>query len=79
MKNRPERLNALNYELKDELLRILRAAEEDDEVRALVITGAGRAFCAGADMHDLLLPSFDLDPETRERVAVRGFNGFARS
>ena len=77
--NRPERLNALNYALKDELLAAFGEAAEDGSVRAVVLTGAGRAFCAGADIHDLLLPCFDLDPETREREAVRGFNALTRA
>lgn len=48
--NRPERLNAVNTGLYHGLLDALRAAEGDREVRAVVLTGAGRAFCAGADL-----------------------------
>ncbi len=48
--NRPEALNALNAGLRGELLAALRAVARDPAVRALVITGAGRAFCAGADL-----------------------------
>lgn len=47
--NRPERLNAVNGQMHSELARIAREADLDDDVRALVITGAGRAFCAGGD------------------------------
>lgn len=47
--NRPDKLNALNSELTAELLHGLEAARDDESVRAVVITGAGRAFCAGAD------------------------------
>ena len=61
--NRPERLNALDYDLKDELLRVLRVAEEDREVRAIVITGAGRAFCSGGDVEDIIGALFERDPE----------------
>jgi enoyl-CoA hydratase/carnithine racemase len=48
--HRPERLNAWNAIMAAELAQALRAAEADDDVRAVVITGAGRAFCAGADL-----------------------------
>jgi 2-(1,2-epoxy-1,2-dihydrophenyl)acetyl-CoA isomerase len=48
--NRPEKLNALTTALCDELIAALRAASTDSAVRAIVVTGAGRAFCAGADL-----------------------------
>ncbi len=48
--NRPEALNALNSELRRALLAALKAAARDKGTRAIVITGAGRGFCAGADL-----------------------------
>ena len=51
--NRPEALNAWNGPLGDELLDAVRSVAEDDDVRAVVITGAGRAFSSGADLRDL--------------------------
>lgn len=48
--NRPEKLNALTPALCDELIAALRAAADETSVRAIVVTGAGRAFCAGADL-----------------------------
>lgn len=48
--NRPEAMNAWTPQLSDELMLACGAADADDAVRAVVITGAGRAFCAGADL-----------------------------
>jgi 2-(1,2-epoxy-1,2-dihydrophenyl)acetyl-CoA isomerase len=50
MLNRPERLNALNVEMAQALLAALDAAQADPECRALLLTGAGRGFCAGQDL-----------------------------
>lgn len=50
--NRPRAYNSLNVELKERLLEALRAAETDNEVRAIVLTGAGKAFCAGQDLKE---------------------------
>jgi enoyl-CoA hydratase/carnithine racemase len=47
--NRPEKLNALSMTLFDELRRVFQATRTDRSVRCVVITGAGRGFCAGAD------------------------------
>jgi len=48
--NRPERLNAWNAQLGVELGDAMATADEDDDVRVVIVTGAGRAFCAGADL-----------------------------
>ena len=48
--NRPERLNALTVEMAGALMAALEAAEADPECRALLLTGAGRGFCAGQDL-----------------------------
>jgi enoyl-CoA hydratase/carnithine racemase len=50
--NRPDRLNACSGDLLERLTTLYRRCDEDDEIRAVVVTGAGRAFCAGADMSD---------------------------
>ena len=47
--NRFEKLNALNHRMRLEFLNLLDVLAVDDEVRVIVVTGAGRAFCAGAD------------------------------
>lgn len=54
--NRPEKLNALSGELLDEVFASLAEAEDDDEVRVVLIKGAGRCFC----------PGYDLNPRPRE-------------
>jgi enoyl-CoA hydratase/carnithine racemase len=48
--NRPEQLNAFTVTMADELETVFRNASDDDEVGAIVVTGAGRAFCAGMDL-----------------------------
>jgi 2-(1,2-epoxy-1,2-dihydrophenyl)acetyl-CoA isomerase len=62
--NRPKAYNSLTVELKERLLAALHEAAEDDSVRVLVITGAGKAFCAGQDLkeHVGLLQSGDSAP-----------------
>lgn len=51
--NRPERRNALSMELRLELVATLRELARDDDIRALVLTGAGPGFCAGLDLGEL--------------------------
>ena len=48
--NRPDKLNAYNNDMKSELIGAFDRADADDEVKAIIVTGAGRAFCAGADL-----------------------------
>jgi len=52
--NRPQRLNAFNDTMHQALKRAIAEAEEDSDCRALLLTGAGRAFCAGQDLNDRL-------------------------
>jgi 2-(1,2-epoxy-1,2-dihydrophenyl)acetyl-CoA isomerase len=50
--NRPQRLNALSWPMARELARVMRAVMAEEAVRAVLLTGAGRGFCAGADIRD---------------------------
>src|SRR5437764_8841127 len=48
--NRPDRLNAFTPTMMQELIDAFDRVDEDDDVRAVIVTGAGRGFCAGADL-----------------------------
>ena len=60
--NRPNKLNAFTFSMMEEMIAVLDALDADDSVHALIITGKGRAFCAGADLssgQETFNPSFD--------------------
>ena len=59
--NRPDRLNALTFDIYDELGQTFRAINDDRVVRAVVITGAGKAFCSGGDVRDIIGPLLSRD------------------
>jgi enoyl-CoA hydratase/carnithine racemase len=61
--NRPERLNALTFEVYRELTDTFAALRAEEDVRVVVITGAGRAFCSGGDVHDIIGELFARDME----------------
>jgi enoyl-CoA hydratase/carnithine racemase len=65
--NRPDNLNAWTIIMMNELIQALDLADNDDSVRAIIVTGAGRAFCAGAD---LSAGRFSEDQEDGEKPAV---------
>jgi len=65
--NRPDKRNALNLALSEALLAALRTADTDEHVRAIVLTGAGPAFCAGADLTEFK----DLTPDNARLVERR--------
>jgi enoyl-CoA hydratase len=67
--NRPYAMNALSRELLDELARAIDALASDDAVRVLILTGAGRAFCAGLDLKELGAGRSDIGQTT---VTSRG-------
>jgi len=59
--NRPERLNALTFEAYDELRRAFRVLSDEEDARVVVITGAGRGFCSGGDVEDIIGRLFERD------------------
>jgi methylglutaconyl-CoA hydratase len=75
--NRPDKRNALSTALIESLHQALDAADLDAEVRVVVLTGAGKDFCAGADLEELLA-SADASPEANEASALRLGKLFAR-
>jgi 2-(1,2-epoxy-1,2-dihydrophenyl)acetyl-CoA isomerase len=63
--DRPDKLNALNGALRDDILRLAQDIRADDEVRVLVITGAGQGFCSGADLTGRRPPERELSQNER--------------
>ncbi len=66
--NRPEKLNALSYGTIDALLRLLDEIESDGDIHGLILTGSGRAFCAGGD-----IPEFSGSVSHSPEAALRDF------
>jgi 2-(1,2-epoxy-1,2-dihydrophenyl)acetyl-CoA isomerase len=75
--NRPEKLNALTVEMRDRLSEMLVRLRFDDAVSAIVVTGAGRAFCSGADVDRMAGPAQDL--RTGRQRLRHGAHGFIRA
>jgi 2-(1,2-epoxy-1,2-dihydrophenyl)acetyl-CoA isomerase len=67
--NRPERLNAMNRELIGEAVAALERAASDESIRVLVLTGAGRGFCAGGDLAGFADGEFKRPQPIEERIA----------
>ena len=67
--NRPDSLNAMNRQLIDDVAAAFDDAHADDATRAIIFTGAGRAFCAGDDRHEHVHP--ETEDEARDLVEAR--------
>ena len=77
--NRPERLNSFNDVMHQQLSECLKQAERDDAIRCLLITGAGRGFCAGQDLNDRNVdPNGPAPAATPLTAQITGFGSFAR-
>lgn len=75
--NRPDKRNAIDTEMIDALLAMLERADLDAAVRAVAIRGAGRDFCAGMDLNELLA-SADHSPEQNRHAALHFAEVFVR-
>jgi enoyl-CoA hydratase/carnithine racemase len=76
--NRPDALNAMNQPILDGYFELLDRAESDDEVKAVVFTGAGRAFSAGADLKYVLSFMAERDPVRVRTFMKQAYEAFAR-
>lgn len=75
--NRPEKLNAFNTQMMRDMIAVFDQTDADDAVRAVIVTGAGRAFCAGADL-SAGSSTFDYEKQGGEALAARTRDGLQR-
>ncbi len=79
--DRPDAKNALTVEMRDDIVAAVRQARADDEVRALLITGTGDAFCAGMDLRASTVSNAGgrgFDPRTTSEALRKGVQAFIR-
>lgn len=75
--NRPEKLNAFNTQMMKDLIAVFDVTDADDAVKAVIVTGAGRGFCAGADL-SAGGETFDYDKRGGDSLAARQQDGVQR-
>ena len=75
--NRPDKLNAFNTQMMKDLIAVFDVTDADDAVKAVIVTGAGRGFCAGADL-SAGGETFDYDKRGGEDQAARQRDGVQR-
>ncbi|UTI62649.1 enoyl-CoA hydratase/isomerase family protein [Paraconexibacter antarcticus] len=73
--NRPDKHNAISTEVDDALFEAWSAFAADDEARVAILSGNGRNFCAGADLHDHVDQWLEAGPELGRKVLDKGFAG----
>ena len=76
--NRPQKLNSLDAQILDEAAEAIRELNDDDETKVLIITGAGRAFCAGADLTSPVAGTDTTAPGISRRARTEPFARFGR-
>lgn len=75
--NRPDKLNAFNTQMMKDMIAAFDATDADDAVKVVIVTGAGRGFCAGADL-SAGAQTFDYDSQGGEALAARKPDGVQR-
>ncbi len=73
--NRPEKLNALNAGLREDIYSVCEQIYNDDDIRAVIFTGEGRGFCSGADLTGGRSPAGDETPPQNQRLDQMGWVG----
>ncbi len=74
--NRPESMNALSRELRDDFVQALEDCQADEAIRVLIITGKGKAFSAGFDLKELASPASGTAAETADNIIARAIEAF---
>jgi 2-(1,2-epoxy-1,2-dihydrophenyl)acetyl-CoA isomerase len=76
--NRPKKLNALDYRMLDEIADAIERVEDDDDIKVLIITGKGRAFCSGADLTAKVSGIDPSAPGISRAVKIEPFGRYGR-
>lgn len=76
--NRPRKLNALSPSLLEQLRALLEAAEADADVRCAILTGTGKAFCAGADIQDMIDRGFEAYVDPQKLAGLDAVDSFSK-
>ncbi|MBC7437111.1 MAG: enoyl-CoA hydratase/isomerase family protein [Bdellovibrionales bacterium] len=71
----PDKVNAMGLDFSRDFLAVLDDLEADDDLRALIVTGTGKVFCGGGDLHEIMSP--DATEVRRDYELVRGYNRVA--
>ena len=72
--NRPEKMNTFSGQMLKDILELLDEAEKDDDIRAVIFTGSGKAFCAGADLSSGE-DTFDMSDKGKAKTEVKRDTG----
>jgi len=75
--NRPEKRNPLTPKLREELIEALKEAERDEQINVIILTGAGKAFCAGGDIEKFAKRIQEEDPSQKRRSSIDRFGAWA--